>query len=55
MRAFLMSITLFELAVTTTLFCWVWAVVHDFPTDKLTVIGATVGLGIWSRIKGQAA
>ena len=50
---FLQSVTLFELVVVATTFCWVWAVVHAYPTDKLTVIGATVGLSVWQRIKGQ--
>lgn len=53
MITFLRSITLFEVAVVTVLFCLVWAVVHRFNAEQLAVIGGTVGGALWGRIKGQ--
>ena len=53
MRAFLATITLFEFIVVVSCFWMTWAVVQGYPTDKLTVIGVSVGVTIWGRIKGQ--
>ena len=52
-KAFVKSITLFEFVVAASVFWMTWAVVQNYPTDKLTVIGVSVGVTIWGRIKGQ--
>lgn len=47
------QVTLFEIVVLAITYCYVYAVLNRYGADQLAVIGGTVGVSLWGRVKGQ--